>query len=296
MQERTLNNGMKIPLLGMGTYPLKGKELENAMCDAVEVGYRLFDTAHAYGNEDSFGAALKVLYQKTGVKRESLLLETKVGERLLRGIGDGKFFYRTPTNDGKNVEKSVRAQVEKSLRLFNTDYLDIVLIHWPYPDFLSEIWLALETLYKEGSIRAIGVSNFRERHLKKILEVASVVPAINQIEVSPLNTRNDQIAFCMQKNIQVEVYSPLMSLKLPKIKNNAILKKLCSKYGCSLAQLILKWDLERGLVPIPKSGVKERLSQNINLDFKISDEDVEKISGLNENYQYLPESIYCPGF
>lgn len=296
MREYVLNNGVKIPSMGMGTFPLKGQDLENAMCAAVEVGYRLFDTAHSYGNEESFGDALKGVYKKTGVKREELFLETKVGEKLLRGIGDGKLFYKTPSNDGKNVKTDVRCQVENSLRLFNTDYLDIVLIHWPYPDFLLEIWRGLEDLYKEGKIRTIGVSNFRERHLKRIIENSSVVPAINQIEVSPLNTRDGQIDFCKLNGIQVEVYSPLMSLKLARVKQNEMLNALCVKYNCSLAQLILKWNMERGLLPIPKSSVKERLQQNFNLHFSLTDEDVEQISSMNENFQYLPESIYCPGF
>lgn len=296
MFERVLNNGMKIPAIGMGTFPLKGVALENAMCAAVEVGYRLFDTAHSYGNEEYFGEALKGVFQRTGIKREELLLETKVGEKLLRGIGDGKLFYKTSSNDGSHVKADVRAQVENSLRLFNTDYLDIVLIHWPYPDFLPVIWQELENLYKEGKVKAIGVSNFRERHLKRIMEFSSLVPAINQIEVSPLNTRTEQIEFCKANGIQVEVYSPLMSLKLDRVKQNDALKALCSKYNCSLAQLILKWDIERGLLPIPKSGSKERLQQNFNLEFSLSETDIEKISSLNENYQYLPESIFCPGF
>lgn len=296
MHEQTLNNGMKIPAIGMGTYPLNGSALENAMCAAVEIGYRLFDTAHSYGNEDSFGFALKGVYNRTGVKREDLFLETKVGEKLLRGIGDGKLFYKTSTNDGKNVKTEVRAQVENSMRLFNTDYLDIVLIHWPYPDFLSEIWHGLEDLYKEGKIRAIGVSNFRERHLKRIMEESSIVPAINQIEVSPLNTRKNQIEYCKSNNIQVEVYSPLMSLKRERVKKNDLLNSLCVKHNCSLAQLILKWDLDQGLLPIPKSGSRERLQQNFSLDFSLNDEEIAQISSLNENYQSLPESIYCPGF
>ena len=296
MFDRILNNGMKIPAIGMGTYPLKGEALENAMCAAVEVGYRLFDTAHSYGNEESFGDALKGVYKKTGVKREELFLETKVGEKLLRGIGDGRLFYKTPSNDGSHVKADVRAQVENSLKLFNTDYLDIVLIHWPYPDFLPEIWYGLEDLYKEGKIRAIGVSNFRERHLKRIMDSSSVIPAINQIEVSPLNTRNAQIDFCKANGIQVEVYSPLMSLKLARVKLNEMLNVLCAKYNCSLAQLILKWNVARGLLPIPKSGSKERLKQNFNLEFSLSEYDIEQITSLNENYQYLPESIYCPGF
>ena len=296
MQELILNNGMKIPSIGMGTFPLKGKELETAMCAAVEVGYRLFDTAHSYGNEESFGESLKRVYEKTGIKRENLLLETKVGERLLRGVGDGKLFYKTTTNDGKNVKKEVRSQVENSLRLFNTDYIDIVLIHWPYPDFLLEIWRGLEDLYKEGKIRAIGVSNFRGRHLKRIMENSSIVPTINQIEVSPLNTRMTQIAFCKENGIQVEVYSPLKSLKLTRVRQNDVLSKLCVKYNCSLAQLLLKWNIEQGLLPIPKSSSKERLYQNFNLPFTLNKDEIELISNLNENYQYLPESIYCPGY
>lgn len=296
MQGKLLNNGLTIPSIGMGTYPLQGTALTEAMCSAVKSGYRLFDTAHSYGNEDSFGVALQEIYKQTGVSRADLFLTTKVGEKLRYGIGDGQLFYRRFKGEEKPIYETVKAQIENSLRLFKTDYLDVVLIHWPYPDFLPEIWYSLEKIYKEGIIRAIGVSNFRKRHFERVLKEATIVPAINQINISPINTRAAQQNYCKQKNILIEVYSPLMPLKYSKIRENLILQELCLKYKCSLAQLILRWDIDQGLVPIPKSSSSLRLAQNIQLDFSIEKNDIDLISSLNENFQYLPESIYCPGY
>lgn len=294
--ERILNNGLKLPKIGMGTYPLQGEALTEAMCAAVDCGYRLFDTAHSYGNEESFGESLQEIFRRTGMVRGQLLLTTKVGEHLRHGIGDGKLFYQTFPGEQKPIFNTVKAQIEKSLQLFQTDYLDIVLIHWPYPDFLNEIWHSLEHLYKEGKIRCIGVSNFRERHLNHIFSQCEIKPMINQIEVSPLNTKEHLIEFCHEQKILIQVYSPLMSLRKKKVQESVLLKKLCLKYQCSMAQLILRWNIERGLMPLPKSGSPKRLWENFNLNFSLEMEDVIKISSLNENYQYLPESIYCPGY
>jgi diketogulonate reductase-like aldo/keto reductase len=284
----------QIPQIGMGTYPLKGQILEQAVLAAMKCGYRLFDTAHNYGNESDLGVAIQKACAKTGISRDEIWLCTKVDEDMWQGIDDGRTFFNTGAP--KDIEKIVRSEVEGSLRKLQTDYLDIVLIHWPYPDYLVEIWLALEKLHQEGVIRKIGVSNARERHLKRIMENSSVVPMLNQLEISPINTKESLVEFCQSHDITVMVYSPLMSLRHKKVKESELLKKLCEKHGCSLAQLVLKWDLQRGLLPIPKSASPDRLRQNISLDFQLDASDMEQISSLNENFQYLPESIYCPGY
>lgn len=284
-----------MPRIGLGTFPLKGELLENAVIAALKCGYRMFDTAHNYGNEDHLGNALKIAAQKIGVKREEIFLNTKVDEDLWEGKNDGKLFYKKEVNESKNIFAIVKNQVETSLKRLQTDYLDCVLIHWPYPDYLLEIWKALEVLHKQGIIKYIGVSNCRERHLKKIMADCEIMPMVNQVQISPLNTMQELSDFCKKNDIALQIYSPLMLLK-SKLKNNDTLLDLSKKYNVCPTQIILKWNLQNGNVPFPKSSNSERIKQNITLDFEIENSDMQKINSLNENYQFLPESIYCPGY
>jgi diketogulonate reductase-like aldo/keto reductase len=286
---------LKMPKIGLGTYPLQGDILTNAVTNALECGYRMFDTAHNYGNEDHLGISLKIAMQKLGVKREDIFINTKVDEELRNGINDGQLFYKKVPNESKDIFSIVKNQVETSLKRLKTTYLDCVLIHWPYPDYLVEIWKALEILYKQGLINHIGVSNCRERHLRKIIENCEIVPMVNQVQISPVNTMQNLVVFCKENNIALQVYSPLMLLNT-KLRNNNTLLELSKKYKCLPQQLILKWNLQNGFVPFPKSSNPVRIKQNITLDFEIEDLDMQKINSLNENYQYLPESIYCPGY
>jgi len=286
---------LKMPRIGLGTFPLKGELLENAVIAALKCGYRMFDTAHNYGNEDHLGNALKIAAQKIGVKREEIFLNTKVDEDLWEGKNDGKLFYKKEVNESKNIFAIVKNQVETSLKRLQTDYLDCVLIHWPYPDYLLEIWKALEVLHKQGIIKYIGVSNCRERHLKKIMADCEIMPMVNQVQISPLNTMQELSDFCKKNDIALQIYSPLMLLK-SKLKNNDTLLDLSKKYNVCPTQIILKWNLQNGNVPFPKSSNSERIKQNITLDFEIENSDMQKINSLNENYQFLPESIYCPGY
>jgi len=286
---------LKMPKIGLGTYPMKSDMLTNAVIAALECGYRMFDTAHNYGNEDHLGNSLKTAIRKIGIKREEIFINTKVGEELREGMSDGQLFYKKEVDECKDIFAIVKNQVETSLKKLQTDYLDCVLIHWPYPDYLLEIWRALEILHKQGIIKYIGVSNCRERHLRKIIENCEIVPMANQVQISPVNTMQSLIDFCKRNNIALQVYSPLMPLK-SKLKNNAILFGLSEKYNAAVTQIVLKWNLQKGYIPIPKSSNPERIRQNIVLDFEMEDSDMKKIDSLNENYQLLPESIYCPGY
>ena len=296
MEKIELSNQKTFPVIGMGTYPLSGKELTNAALSAVKCGYRLFDTAHSYPNEASLGTAIQIIYQKTNITREDLFITSKVGENLDHGLPDGRLFY---ARFGKldQINKIVRMQVEDSLRKLQTNYIDLLLIHWPFPDAFVKIWKCFEQLYNEGIVRAIGVSNCRERHILKIMDYATIIPMVNQIQVSPLNTRKDLLKFCNQHHIIVEAYSPLQCLRHKNIIQSNVLHNLSNKYKKSIAQIILRWHIQQNIIPIPKSGNSDRQQQNINIfDFSLSKEDMSLIDNMNINYQDLPESHYCPGY
>ena len=300
-----LSNGVIIPHLGLGTYPMKGQQLTDAVVNAYKVGYRLIDTADNYYNECDLGNSLKKLYSQTEATRQELFIVSKVSDELYPpdsiggGLNKGKFFWKnSPVMQQPNaVHTVIREKLEESLHNLQTDYLDLYLMHWPYPDFFSEIWYEMEQLYKEGLVKAIGVCNCRERHIEKLKKNCSVLPMVNQFETSPINTREKTIEYCGQNNIKVMVYSPLMSLKRREmVEYQNKIEVLAKKYNCSTAQIVLRFDVQRGLIPIPKSSHIERLKSNISIfDFELSDEDMDLLYKSNSNYQYLPESKSCPG-
>jgi len=284
---------LKMPKIGFGTFPLKGDELTNAVISALECGYRMFDTAHNYGNEEDLGNSLKIALRKTGIKREEIFVQTKIDEE---GHG-GKFegvFYKKEKNECKDIFAVVKSQIEMSLRKIQVAYLDCVLIHWPYPDYFLEIWQALEIMHKQGTARNIGVSNCRERHLKKIMENCKIAPMANQSQFSPVNTMQSVADFCNKNKILLQTYSPIMLLR-SKLKDNGVLLELSKKYNATVAQIVIKWNMQNGCIPLVKSSNPQRIKENITLDFEMEDCDMQKINSLNENYQGLPESIFCPG-
>lgn len=293
---RILSNGVEIPTIGMGTYPLKDKALTKAIVAATSCGYRAFDTAKAYGNEESLGNALQEAYQINCLKRSDVFIASKVGENLNHGIPDGKLFYASYPNEKRDIEDIVANQLNETLNNLQTDYLDLLLIHWPFPDYLTKIWKAMEDEYRTGRVRAIGVSNFRERHIQKIINSGSMVPMVNQIELHPMNTKKALIDYCQKLEMQVQAYSPLLVMN-QKLISAPTLKLLAQKYKKSIPQIILRWNIEQGVMPIPKSGNPIRLQENINIfDFELTDEDMNGIDLLNENYTSLVESRYCPGY
>lgn len=292
----TLNNGVEIPNIGMGTYPLQGEAMTKAVVAAVKCGYRAFDTAHAYGNEISLGNALQEAYRVNGIQRTNVFVTSKIGEDLDHGIPNGKLFYATYLDEKRDIKGIVSRQLSETLKNLQTDYLDLLLIHWPHPDYLLEIWHALETEYHAGKVRAIGVSNCRERHLKRIIDSAEICPMVNQFELHPLNTKKELIGYCQQLGIQIQAYSPLLVMN-PKLMDSSKLKLLAQKYNKSIPQIILRWDIQQGIIPIPKSGNSVRLQENINIfDFELTDNDMKEVDSLNENYKAIVESIYCPGY
>ncbi|MEK3738327.1 aldo/keto reductase [Paenibacillus sp. FSL R7-0048] len=260
----TLNDGVTMPWLGLGVYKTKdGEEVIHAVKTAVELGYRSIDTAAGYNNEEGVGQAIR----DCGVARDELFITTKV------------------RNPDQGYESTLKA-FEDSRRKLGLDYLDLYLIHWPVAGKYRETWKALIHLQKEGLIKSIGVSNFQVHHLKDIIEDTGVVPVVNQVEFHPLLTQRELLKYANEQGIQLEAWSPLMqgNLDLP------LLNELAEKYGKTPAQIVLRWDLQQGVITIPKSVHADRIKENAGFfDFTLSDEDVKAIEGLNKDHRFGPD-------
>jgi diketogulonate reductase-like aldo/keto reductase len=294
-----LSNGILIPKLGMGTYPLRGDELIKVISNGVKIGYRLIDTSDDYMNEECIGIAVKRLITEGYCARNGFFLQTKISDNssFLNEPLRGKYFCKY-SNYMKTVSvyDVVEEKINSSMKKFQTDYLDCVLIHLPYPDFYIKIWKALEIFYKNGIIKVIGVCNFEERNLENIKKECEYLPMINQIYLSPIGTKKSLIEYCRKNNIQIMTYSPLIDIK-NRLRKNKVIQKLCKKYNKSIAQILLRWNIQCGSIPIPKSANELRLEENANIfDFLLSQEDMNLLDNLNYNFQYLPLSRICPGF
>lgn len=296
MKNLILHNGVEMPPIGMGTFPLRGAAMDIAIDAALSCGYRAFDTAYGYCNDDSLGNSLQKYLGKYGLSRKDIFITTKIGDKLNNGSPSGKFFYNSYSCKCKDIYAVVQTQINSAFFNLQTDCIDLLLIHFPYPNYYIEIWKCLEAIYKEGKVRSIGVSNFRERHLEQIINSCAIKPMVNQFEHHPLNTKKNLVEYCQKLNIQIEAYSPLMMMN-SKLTNNATLAKLAAKYSKSIPQIILRWNIQLRIIPIPKSGNPLRLKENNNIfDFELTKDEVNSIYGLNENVALLPESIYCPGY
>ena len=292
MEFRKLANGVEIPALIMGTYPLKNEAMDIAVDAALNAGFRGFDTAHKYGNEESLGNSLAKFLPKYGLTRNDVFLETKIGETLVNGISDGKL---TRVGDQeKDIPATVNAFVEESCTKLRTDYLDLLLIHWPYPDYFTDIWKELERMYRKGIVRAIGVSNCREWHLRRLLDSGlAIFPMVNQIEHHPYNSQRGIVEICRELGIQVEAYSPLMRAR----GESKTLSCIAASHHKTVAQVILRWNIQLGIIPLPKSGNSERIRENSEVfDFRLLPEEMAAIDLLNTDDVYLEPELYCPGF
>lgn len=260
----TLNDGVTMPWLGLGVYKTKdGEEVIHAVKAAVELGYRSIDTAAGYNNEDGVGQAIR----ECGVARDELFITTKV------------------RNPDQGYESTLKA-FEVSRSKLGLDYIDLYLIHWPVAGKYRETWKALIHLQKEGLVKSIGVSNFQIHHLKDIIEDTGVVPVVNQVEFHPLLTQRELLKYANEQGIQLEAWSPLMqgNLDLP------LLQELAEKYGKTPAQIVLRWDLQQGVITIPKSVNADRIKENAGFfDFTLSDEDVKAIEDLNKDQRFGPD-------
>ncbi|HEY3377702.1 MAG TPA: aldo/keto reductase [Armatimonadota bacterium] len=256
----TLPHDVTMPLLGLGTFKASpGESTRQAVCAALAAGYRLIDTAAAYGNEESVGQALA----DSPLARREIFVTTKVWI------------------DAQGYEPTLAA-CRRSLRALGLDYLDLYLIHWPVPDRWLESWRALMQLQQDGLCRAIGVSNCDIAHLERLRAYSPVVPAVNQVEFSPFLYRKALLDYCRAHGIQLEAYSPLTrGYRL----SHPTVRALADKYGKTPAQLLIRWPLQHEVVVIPKSTHPARIRENADVfDFAISDEDMATLDGLNEDY------------
>lgn len=253
----TLHNGKSIPQLGLGVYKVPSEEVYQTVTSALELGYRHIDTASFYGNEAGVGRAIK----NAGIPREELFITTKVW------------------NDDHGYDKTLQA-FERSMEKLELDYVDLYLIHWPIPGVFAETWRALEKLYKDGRVKAIGVSNFLDHHLKELLATAEITPAVDQIELHPKLMQKSTVDFCKENDIAVQSWSPLGRARY---LDDPSLTKLAEKYEKTVPQIIIRWHIQHDFIVIPKSTKAERQKENLSVfDYELSEADMKNIDHLDE--------------
>jgi diketogulonate reductase-like aldo/keto reductase len=253
----TLNDGNKMPLVGLGTWQIKGANCEAAVATALKAGYRHIDTARIYDNEEKVGKAIK----KSGLKRENIFVTTKLW------------------NDDHDAPEAALAA---SLERLGLDYVDLYLMHWPVPQRV-ETWRAMEKMKKDGLCRSIGVSNFTTKHLKELLTKAKITPAVNQVEFNPFLFQKELLEFCKSNKITLEAYSPLAHGKKTSDKKIA---EIAKAYGKTPAQIMIKWITQHNVVAIPKSTNEARIKENFSIfDFALTAADMKKIDTMNEDFR-----------
>lgn len=264
-----LSNGVKMPQLGYGVYQVTKEECEKCVLDALKVGYRLIDTAQSYFNEEEVGSAIK----KSGIPREEIFLTTKVW---IENYG----------------YEACKMSIEESMRKLQTDYLDLLLLHQPFSDYYGA-WRALEEYYEAGKIRAIGISNFYPDRMVDIATFARIKPLINQVEIHPYHQQQESKKWHDKYEIQMEAWAPFGEGR-SNMFEDPVLSEIGRKYGKTVAQVILRWHLQRGIIIIPKSVHYDRMVENFSVfDFKLSDEDMENITKLDRS-QSAFFSHYAP--
>ena len=262
----TLNNGVEIPQLGFGVFQIPPEETKAATLTALEAGYRHIDTAEMYGNEEGVGQAVR----ESAIDRSELFVTSKL-------------------NNGFHAPEDALAAFEQTLGALDIDYVDLFLIHWPLPavgDFV-ETWKALEEAYAGGKVRAIGVSNFQQHHLNRLLAESTVIPAVNQIEVHPYLTQDPLRAFGSEHGIATEAWSPIAQ---GKVLGDPVIERIARRTEKTPAQVVLRWHIQRGDIVFPKSVTKERVEENFALfDFELGDADISDIGALNKDERTGPD-------
>lgn len=275
-----LSNGVKMPVMAIGTNWMEYKELYSVMRAGFEAGFRAIDTARDYGNEHVVGKVLKDVLNDLGMSRSDIFLTTKIG-------------------NSQQILGNISEEIELSLNNLKTEYVDLWLMHWPYPEHFKNTWNQMSEIYSTtDKVRSIGVANFRQRHFNALLCANDViVPMVNQMEYHPLRTVVELKKFMADNKIVTQAYAPLCRLVEP-LKNASILKVLSSKYNKSIGQIILRWHIQQGdVMPIFKSYKVPRFKENIDIfDFELTNEEMQMIFALNIDYKYHIESCNCPGY
>lgn len=256
-----LSNGYETPQIGVGTWTLKGDMAVNNVRMALEAGFRHIDTAQMYENESEVGQGII----ESGVPREDIFLTTKVNTNNMRAGAD-----------------AVRSSIEESLKRLKVDYIDLLLIHWPVKGCIKHTWQVMEEFVRSGKVRSIGVSNFNPDHIDELLSYAEIRPVVNQIELHPFMSQEDNIAYDSQYGIQVIGWAPFGQGDID-VPGHPLLKEIAAKYGKTSSQIVLRWIVQRGLITIPRAK-PNHFAENLDvLNFTLADEDMKLISGLNEN-------------
>ncbi|SFD71575.1 Aldo/keto reductase [Bacillus sp. UNCCL81] len=264
-----LNNGLEMPIIGLGVFQVEdGQVVIDSVKASIRNGYRSIDTAAIYQNEEGVGQGIREALEENDLKREDLFITSKVW------------------NADLGYQSTIDA-FELSLKKLGLDYLDLYLIHWPVEGKYVESWKALETLYKNGKVKAIGMSNFQIHHLKEVMANAEIMPMINQVELHPMLSQVELREFLKENSIQVEAWAPLMQGQL---FENETLSQIANKHNKSIAQVVLRWHLQNGVVIIPKSIKEHRIQENANIfDFELTEEDMNQINSLNQNLRVGPD-------
>jgi len=261
-----LNNGVTMPVIGLGIYDMHGREAEKAIGYALETGYRLIDTAAMYGNEKEAGLAMS----RSGIPRDEIFITTKVD------------------NSDQGYDQTLKA-FDISLNKLNTDYVDCYLVHWPVRGKRKDTWRAIEQIYKQGRARVIGVANYLLPFLDELHGYAEITPMVNQVEFSPFLFLKSLLESCNRHSILLQAYTPLSrGRKL----NHPLLQELAGKYHKTAAQIILRWDLQVGVSAIPKSSHPHRIRENWDIfEFQIAEEDMRRLNNLNEDFRVVGDPM-----
>lgn len=277
METYQLNNGVRIPSLCIGTNRMNHEKLIEIVRAAIDAGITFFDSARDYGNEPVVGDVLNSVLKEKGLSRNSIHITTKVG-------------------NSQQVSQNMSRELDISLKNLKTDYIDVWLLHWPYPGFYIENLRQMNSLINSGKVKAIGLANPRLRHLKALYEETGIIPQVIQIEHHPFRLTKDILECCEEHNIQVEAYSPLCFM-IEKLRENPVLKEIALKYKKSLGQVVLRWHYQHNIIPVFRSEKPTRFKENVDIfDFELSHEDMERIYNLDEDYKFIPESLHCLGY
>lgn len=274
-----LYNGVEMPFMGIGTNWMNYNQLLPVVKAGFETGFRAIDTARDYGNEPVVGDVLKTALASSGLRRENVFVTTKIG-------------------NGQQAVGNIEEQIDISLGNLKTDYIDLWLMHWPYPGHFEQTWEKMIKVYKSGKVRAIGVANYAVRHFEQLMDShPEMAPMVNQMEYHPLRTASDIRAYMSSNNIKMQAYAPLCRL-VPALKDSEILKGLAEKYHKSIGQIILRWHVQqKEVMPVFKTYSPSRFVENIDIfDFQLNEDEMKQIFSLDQNYKYHIESINCPGY
>lgn len=276
MERIKLRNNIELPVMSIGTNRMSYDKMFSIISGAMDAGITFIDTARDYGNEPVVGDVLHKIMREQNLARGNLFVTTKVG-------------------NSQQFGKDMFKQIDLSLRNLQLDYLDLWLLHWPYPKLYVENLYQMAEICKSGKVRAFGVANCRVRHLK-VLETANLRPFAIQIEHHPFRHSEDILTYCADHHIQVEAYSPFCFM-IDKLRNNPVLLSIARKHNKSLGQVVLRWHYQHHVIPVFRSENPKRFKENADIfDFELDKEDLLVIRTLDEDYKFIPESLHCPGY